>query len=83
MSLGTNNRAMGVSAKNQLVTNIKNTVWGFKKFLGRKFKDPIATKERSQLPYQVVETAGLEIGIQVKYGKLLLKKYKKLFRNAS
>jgi len=61
------NRTMGVAAKNQTGTNMKNTVWHFKKFIGRKFKDPLVQREVVGLPYDVLETDDGGIGIRVEY----------------
>ena len=58
-------RLMGTSARNQAVTNFKNTIWGFTPFLGRKFFDPIVQEEMKRVPYQVVERPGGEVGIKV------------------
>lgn len=46
---------MGAAAKQSQVSNIKNTVWGWKKFIGRGFKDPQVQKEKELVPYAVVE----------------------------
>ena len=61
------NRVIGVAAKNQLVSNMKNTIYGFKRLLGRKFKDPFVQQEIKSLPYKVVETSNGNIGIVVNY----------------
>lgn len=57
---------MGTSARNQMVTNPKNTVWGFKHFLGRSFSDPLVQREKQNLPYEIVETGKDNIGIHVR-----------------
>lgn len=62
-----NNRTLGVAAKNQQVTNMKNTICGFKHLLGRKFKDPVVQKEIQGLPYRVEELPNGSIGIRVNY----------------
>ena len=46
---------MGVGAKNQLLTNLKKTVFGFKHMLGRKFKDPYVQEAIKGLPYNISE----------------------------
>ncbi|CAB0036320.1 unnamed protein product [Trichogramma brassicae] len=61
------NRILGVAAKNQMVTNMKNTVYGFKRLLGRKFNDPQAQKELQSLPYRTSQQADGGIGIHVQY----------------
>lgn len=60
-------RTLGVSAKNQQVTNLKNTIYGFKHLLGRKFKDPQVQKELRNIPYRVEEQHDGSIGIRVDY----------------
>jgi heat shock protein len=68
VAFGEKQRILGVAAKNQLVTNIKNTIWGFKRFLGRRFDDPFVQEEIKRLPFKVVphpQTGG--VAVQVKY----------------
>ena len=65
VAITTKQRLMGTSARNQAVTNYKNTIWGFIPFLGRKFSDPVVQDEMKRVPYQVVERPGNEIGIKV------------------
>ncbi|XP_041973071.1 heat shock 70 kDa protein 4 isoform X2 [Aricia agestis] len=61
------NRILGVAAKNQMVTNMKNTVFGFKRLLGRKFSDPHVQKELKHLPFKVEQRPDGGIGIRVNY----------------
>ncbi|XP_038213734.1 97 kDa heat shock protein isoform X1 [Zerene cesonia] len=61
------NRILGVAAKNQMVTNMKNTVFGFKRLLGRKFSDPHVQKELKQFPFKVEPRADGGIGIRINY----------------
>lgn len=60
------NRILGVAAKNQTVTNMKNTIHGFKRLIGKKFNDPSVQNELKFLPYNVVDVNGT-IGIKVQY----------------
>ena len=61
-------RIMGVNAKNQLLTNLKKTVFNFKHMLGRKFKDPyVQDLVIKGLPYDVTEGSHGEIRIQINY----------------
>jgi len=55
VSLGANCRSLGHDAKNQLSTNLKNTIFGWSKFIGRKFHDPSVQEELKYVPYDVVE----------------------------
>nr|AKP54258.1 heat shock protein 4L [Liposcelis bostrychophila] len=61
------NRIMGVAAANQTVTNMKNTIVGFKRLLGRKFNDPYVQQEMQFLPYAVVPNQDGSLGIKVHY----------------
>ncbi|KRF97623.1 uncharacterized protein Dwil_GK17034, isoform B [Drosophila willistoni] len=60
-------RIIGVAAKNQQVTNMKNTVGGFKRLLGRKFNDPHVQHELSSIPARVEARQDGSIGIKVNY----------------
>ncbi|XP_017090107.2 heat shock 70 kDa protein 4 isoform X1 [Drosophila bipectinata] len=60
-------RIIGVAAKNQQVTNMKNTVGGFKRLLGRKFNDPHVQHELTSIPARVEARSDGSIGIKVNY----------------
>jgi len=61
-------RIMGVGAKNQLLTNLKKTVFNFKHMLGRKFKDPyVQACVLKGLPYDIKEGKNGEIRINLSY----------------
>ncbi|XP_033213436.1 97 kDa heat shock protein [Belonocnema kinseyi] len=61
------NRILGVAAKNQMVTNMKNTIYNFKRLLGRKHNDPFAQQELQALPFKTSQQADGNIGIHVQY----------------
>ena len=69
-----NQRIMGVGAKNQLLTNLKRTVFNFKHMLGRKFKDPYVQEVMKGLPYVIGELILLffEISLKVFHTIVLL-----------
>ncbi|KRF84883.1 heat shock 70 kDa protein 4 isoform X2 [Drosophila virilis] len=60
-------RIIGVAAKNQQVTNMKNTVGGFKRLLGRKFNDPHVQHELKSIPARVEARNDGSIGFKVNY----------------
>lgn len=60
-------RVIGVAAKNQQVTNMKNTVGGFKRLLGRKFNDPHVQRELSSIPIKVEQQPDGCVGFRVNY----------------
>lgn len=60
-------RIIGVAAKNQQVTNMKNTVGCFKRLLGRKFNDPHVQRELTSIPTKVAPLPNGSIGFHVNY----------------
>ncbi|CAG9535600.1 unnamed protein product [Cercopithifilaria johnstoni] len=63
----TRGRLMGVAARQQLNTNIKNTIINFKHLLGRKFSDKITQKYRKFIPCEMVQLPNDDIGFKVQY----------------
>ncbi|XP_058458347.1 heat shock 70 kDa protein 4 isoform X2 [Malaya genurostris] len=61
------NRVLGVAAKNQQVTNMNNTIGGFKRLLGRKYNDPHVQNELRKIPYRVEARPDGGVGIRVQY----------------
>ncbi|XP_059820079.1 heat shock protein 105 kDa-like isoform X2 [Hypanus sabinus] len=66
VSFGYKNRAVGIAAKSQLITNAKNTIINFKRFHGRAFNDPFIQNQKDKLAFDLVpmETG---VGIKVMY----------------
>ena len=69
VAFGPKQRLMGHSAKNQHVLNFKNTIYGFRDLLGRKFSDPYVQQEMKFLPFTILQQANDAIGIKVRHGK--------------
>lgn len=67
ISLGSKTRAIGNAAKSQIVTNVKNTLHGFKKLHGRPFEDPYIQAERAKLPYELQKMPNGSVGVKVRY----------------
>ncbi|XP_011497950.1 PREDICTED: heat shock 70 kDa protein 4 isoform X2 [Ceratosolen solmsi marchali] len=61
------NRILGVAAKNQMLTNMKNTIYGFKRLLGRQYNDPFVKNELQSLPWNYSKQPDGSIGIHVRY----------------
>jgi molecular chaperone DnaK len=59
-------RLVGRFARRQAVTNPENTVFSIKRFMGRKYNDPIVQKDLSLVPYKVREASNG--GVEVKMG---------------
>ena len=66
---------VGEDAKNQLLTNPSNTVFNFKRLLGRRFSDPAVQEEIRGLPYKVEKGPGDRPLIVVQYQKEIRKYY--------
>lgn len=58
-------RFIGNSAKNQCITNLKNTSFGYKRLLARQYEDAQVQAELPRLPYTIIEQADGSVGIQV------------------
>ncbi|XP_063166759.1 heat shock 70 kDa protein 4L [Candoia aspera] len=67
ISLGSKARTIGNAAKSQIITNIKNTIHGFKKLHGRAFDDPFIKAERYKLPYELQKLPNGSVGVKVRY----------------
>jgi molecular chaperone DnaK len=46
-------RLVGRFARRQAVTNPENTIFSVKRFMGRKFDDPIVQRDKGLVPYQI------------------------------
>src|SRR6202051_118825 len=48
-------RLVGQSAKRQAVTNPTNTLYSAKRLIGRRYDDPLVTKDKGMVPYSIVK----------------------------
>lgn len=62
----TGERLVGLLAKRQSITNPKNTIFSVKRLIGRKWSDPEVQKDKTWLPYDIVE--GPSGSVRVKMG---------------
>ena len=60
-------RLVGQVAQRQRVTNPKNTIYGVKRLIGRKFNDKEVQKDLDIMPYQIVKKG---TGVAVKMGNI-------------
>jgi molecular chaperone DnaK len=58
-------RLVGQVAQRQRVTNAKNTIYGVKRLIGRKFSDEEVQKDHDIMPYEIVKKGD---GVAVKLG---------------
>lgn len=64
VAMGKNNqRLVGQVANRQRVTNPKNTIFGVKRLIGRRFEDKEVQKDLKLMPYEIVKSDG---GVKVK-----------------
>ncbi|XP_022914483.1 heat shock 70 kDa protein 4 isoform X2 [Onthophagus taurus] len=61
------NRILGVAAKNQQVTNMRNTIYGLKRLLGRKYSDKQVQDELKHLPFNTKQLPDDVLGIETRY----------------
>jgi len=67
VAFGERQRVLGVAAKNQAVTNLKNTIFGFKRFLGRRYDDPRVQEDVNRVPFKIVKQDNGGVGIKATY----------------
>ena len=58
-------RLVGQVAQRQRVTNAKNTIYGVKRLIGRKFSDAEVQKDLDLMPYEIIKSGD---GVKVKLG---------------
>jgi len=46
---------VGAGAREKLLSDPANTIWGFKRFLGRRFHSEFVSRNRDRFPYKLVE----------------------------
>jgi len=48
-------RLVGQTAKRQAVTNPENTLFAIKRLIGRRFDDPMVSKDKAMVPYRITQ----------------------------
>ncbi len=64
--LANGERVVGASAKRQGVTNPKNTIFGIKRLIGRRYDDPLTKKDKELVPYEIVSSGNGDAWVDVK-----------------
>jgi molecular chaperone DnaK len=59
----TGNRLVGTIARRQAVTNPENTIFSIKRFMGRKFDDPIVQEAIKRVPYRVTRASNGDVRV--------------------
>ena len=58
-------KLVGQSAKRQAVTNPENTVFAIKRLIGRPFDDPMTSKDKDMVSYQIVKADNGDAWVQL------------------
>lgn len=64
--LANGEKVVGAPAKRQAVTNPKNTVFGIKRLIGRRYEDPLTKKDQGLVPYNIVPSANGDAWVEIK-----------------
>src|SRR3954464_15895579 len=59
----TGQRLVGTIARRQAVTNAENTVFSIKRFMGRKFDDPVVQEAIKRVPYKVTRASNGDVQV--------------------
>ena len=57
---------VGQIARRQAITNPENTVFSSKRFMGRKFNDPITQEEIKRVPFKVVAAPNGDVAFDIR-----------------
>ena len=57
---------VGAPAKRQAVTNPKNTLYGVKRLIGRRFEEPMVQKDIKMVPYDIVKAKNGDAWVRVR-----------------
>jgi molecular chaperone DnaK len=58
-------RVVGELAKDQMVTNPKNTIWGAKRLIGRKYNSRTVQELKNYYPYEILEGPGGDCAVNM------------------
>jgi len=87
--LKNNTKLVGSTAKNQRISNPKNTLFAIKRLIGRKFSDTVVQANKNIVPFDIAEANNGDAWIQIDNKKIspqeisaeILKKMKKIAEN--
>ena len=57
---------VGAAAKRQAVTNPKNTLYGVKRLIGRRFEEPMVQKDINMVPYSITKAKNGDAWVKVR-----------------
>ena len=59
-------RLVGQAAKRQAITNAENTIFAVKRLIGRRYDDPMVSKDKGMVSYKIVPGANGDAWVEVK-----------------
>lgn len=62
-------KLVGVTAKNQRVTNPKNTFYAIKRLMGRSYEDPMVAKDKGIVPYSIIKAPNGDAWVETSKGE--------------
>jgi molecular chaperone DnaK len=62
-------KLVGVTAKNQRVTNPYNTFYAIKRLMGRKIDDPMVVKDKDIVPYKIIKADNGDAWVETSNGQ--------------
>jgi len=65
-----NGQLVGVTAKNQRVTNSKHTLFGIKRLIGRRYDDEVVARDINMVPFNIIKSDNGDAWVQVDDKKL-------------
>jgi molecular chaperone DnaK len=57
---------VGQIARRQAITNPENTIFSSKRFMGRKYNDPITQEELKRVPFKIVPAANGDVAFEIR-----------------
>ena len=63
-------KLVGITAKNQRVTNPKRTLFAIKRLIGRRYEDEVVARDRDIVPYEIIKADNGDAWLQVDDKKL-------------
>jgi molecular chaperone DnaK len=64
--LANDQTAVGAPAKRQAVANAQNTIFGAKRFIGRRYEDPTTIEDQKLVPYKIVPSSNGDAWVEIK-----------------
>src|SRR3954462_9020105 len=57
---------VGQIARRQAITNPENTIFSSKRFMGRKYSDPVTQEELKRVPFKIVQASNGDVAFEIR-----------------